>query len=221
MRPHAAKLNLPLVEIQVQGPYEQEKFEMAENSIWAHFKGNRYNLGIENPEFAFYTYDDKANTFFPSSQEIEEVVAHFKERGDINEAQAQQILERHRIADARRKSPKIEYDPKTSEISRVKIKDGYGKDAIEYWLSPSGYCWRVNMEEYTKAFREMLLYPKRISDAYEHLRYQTPLSSSQVLTILESRKDTMEPEEYEKWISFFNGVRDKIDQVYNQEQSFR
>jgi len=220
MREHAARLNLPLIEIQVQGPYEQEKFVIAENGIWAHFRGNRYNLGSEDPEFAFYAYDDKVDTFFPSPQEIKEVVAHFKERGDINEAQAQQILERYRIADARRKSPKIEYDPKTSEISRVTIKDGYGKGAIEYWLRPSGYCWKVNMEEYNKALREKLLNPRRmIRDAYEHLRYQTPLSSSQVLTILESRKDTMEPEEYEKLFGLFSGVKDKIDQVYNQLMS--
>jgi hypothetical protein len=215
MRQHAARLNLPLVEIQVLGPYEQEMFEIAKNGVWAHFKGNRYNLGSEDPEFAFNAYDDKVDTFFPSPQEIEEVVAHFRERGDINEAQAQQILERYIIADARRKSPKIEYDPKTSEISRVTIKDGYGKDAIEYWLSPSGYCWRVNMEEYKKAFREMSLNPRRMkTDAYEYLRYQTPLSSSQILSILESRKEMMKPEEYEKIIGFFIGVKDKIDQVY-------
>jgi len=214
MRQHAARLNLPLVEIQVLGPYEQEMFKIAENDIWAHYRGNRYNLGSENPEFAFNAYDDKVDTFFPSPQEIEEVVAHFRERGDINEAQAQQILERYRIADAGRKSPKIEYDPKTSEISRVTIKDGYGKDAIEYWLSPSGYCWRVNMEEYKKALREMSLNPQRIRGAYEFLRYQTPLSSSQILSILESRKEMMEPEEYEKIIGFFIGIKDKIDQVY-------
>ena len=59
------------------------------------------------------------------------------------------------------------------------------------------------------------------TDAYEYMRYQTPLSSSQVLTILESRKETLEPEEYEKLLGFFSGVRDKIDQVYNQQQSFR
>jgi hypothetical protein len=221
MREHAERLNLPFVEIQEPGPYEQEKFEIAENSIWANFRGNRYNLGNEDPEFAFIARDDKNKPFFPSLQEIEEVVAHFKERGDINEAQAQQILERYRIADTRRKSPKIEYDPKTSEIKRVTIKDGYGEDAIEYWLSPSGYCWRVNMKEYKKALREELLNPRRAEACDEYLRYQTPLSGYQVLTILESRKDTMEPEEYEKLISFFSGVRDKIDQVYNRKQSLR
>jgi len=218
MRQHAARLNLPLVEIQVQEPYEQEKFEIAENSVWAHYRGNRYNLGSESPEFAFNAYDDKVDTFFPSPQEIAEVVAHFGERGDITEAQVQQILERYRIADAGRRSPKIEYDPKTSEISRVTIKDGYDKDAIEYWLNPSGYCWRVNMEEYKKAFREMSLNPKGLrTDAYEHLRYQTPLSGSQVLSILESRKETMELEEYEKLLGFFGGARDKIDKIYNQQ----
>ena len=222
MRQHARRLNLPLVEIQIQEPYEQEKFEIAENSVWAHYRGNRYNLGSENPEFSFSAYDYKIDTFFPALQEIEKVVAHFKERGDISEAQAQQILERYRLADTRRKSPKIEYDPKTSEISRVTIKDGYGKDAVEYWLNPSGYCWRVNMEEYKKAFRKMLLNPqKRRADAYEHLRYQIPLSGSQVLTILESRKETMEHGEYEKLFRFFSGVKDKIDEVYNQQQSFR
>lgn len=224
MRQHARKLNLPLVEIQFQGPYEQEMFEIAGNSAWAHYKGNRYNLGSDNPEFAFSAYDDKVNTFFPAPQEIEEVVAHFVERSDLDQAQAQQIRERYKIADTRRKSPKVEYDPKTKEISRVTIKDGYGKDAIEYWLSPSGYCWRVNMEEYKKAFREISLNPQRIQTdavAYKYLRYQTPILGSQVLSILESRKGTTEPEGYEKLLSFFNGVRDKIDQVYNQQQSFR
>ncbi len=218
MRQHAARLNLPLIEILVQGLYEQEKFEIAENSVWAHYRGNRYNLGSENPEFAFNACDNKFNTFFPSSQEIEEVIVHFRKRGDINEAQARQILERYRIADTGRKSPKIKYDPKTSEISRVTIKDGYGKGAIEYWLSPSGYCWRVNMEEYKKASREMSLNPQRTkTETHEYLRYQAPLSSSQILSILESRKEMMEPEEYEKLIGFFGGVKDKIDQAYNQQ----
>jgi len=140
MREHAERLNLPLIEIQVLGPYEQEMLEIEGNNIRANYKGKRYNLGSENPELAFYAYDNKIHTFFPSPQEIEEVVAHFKKRGDINEAQAQQILERYRIADAGRKTPKIEYDPETSEIKRVTIKDGYGEDAIEYWLSPPGYC---------------------------------------------------------------------------------
>jgi hypothetical protein len=219
MRQHAARLNLPIVEIQVLGPYEKEMFEIAENNIWAYYRGNRYNLGSENPEFDFYAYDNKVDTFFPSPQEIEEVVAHFKERGDINEAQAQQILERYRIADARRKSPKIEYDPKTSEITQVTIKDGYGKDEIEYWLSPSGYCLRVNMKKYKKALKEMSLNPQRRQDDYELLRYQTPLSSSQILSILESRKEMMELEEYEKIIGFFSGIKDKIDQVYKQLMS--
>lgn len=222
MRQHAIRLNLPLVEIQVQGPYEQEMFEIAENSVWAHYNGNRYNLGSDSPEFAFSAYDDKVDTFFPSPQEIEQVVAHFVERGNINEAQAQQIRERYKIADSQRKSPKVEHDPKSQEISRVTIKDGYGKDEIEYWLSPSGYCWRVNMEEYKKAFREMSLNPQRTrTDAHEYLRYQTPISGSQVQTILESRRETMDPKEYEKLFSFFSGIREKIDQVYNQQQSFR
>jgi hypothetical protein len=215
MRQHAARLNLPLVEIQVQGPYDKEKFEIAENEIYAYYKGNRYNLGSEDPEFAFNAYDDKFDTFFPSPQEIEEVVAHFKERGDINEAQAQQILEKYRIADARRKSPKIEYDPKTSEIKRVTIKDGYGKDEIEYWLSSSGDYWRVDIEEYKKALRGISLNPQRKeTNAYEYLKYQTPLSSSQILSILESRKEMMKPEEYEKLISFFKGIRDKMMKKY-------
>lgn len=221
MRQHARRLNLPLIEIQVQGPYEQEMFKIEGNSVWAHFRGNRYNLGSENPEIAFSANDDKFDTFFPSPQEIEEVIAHFMKRGDINEAQAQQIRERYKIADARRKSPKVKYDPKTQEISSVTIKDGYGKDEIEYWLYPSGYCWRVNMEEFKKAASEMLLNPQRIITAYEHLRYQTLISGSQVLSILESRKETMKPEEYEKLVVFFNGVRDKIDQVYNQYQSLK
>ena len=196
--------------------------KLQKNSVWAHYKGNRYNLGSDNPEFAFSAYDDKVATFFPSPQGIEEVVAHFLERGNLNQAQTQQIRERYKIADSRRKSPETEYAPKTKEISRVTIRDGYGKSAIEYWLSPSGYCWRVNMEEYKKAFREMSLSLQRTrTDAYEYMRYQTPLSSSQVLTILESRKETLEPEEYEKLLGFFSGVRDKIDQVYNQQQSFR
>lgn len=214
MRQNARRLNLPLVEIMVQGPYEQEVFEIAENSIWAHFKGNRYNLGSEDPEFAFNAYDDKVDTFFPSPQEIDEVLSHFLASGKITTGQAQQIKERYEIADKRRKSPKVEYDLKTQEISRITIKDGYGKDAIEYWLGTSGYCWRVNMEEYKKAFRdrEMSLNPQRSrTDAYEYLRYQTPLSGSQVLSILESRKELMKPEEYEKLLSFFSGVRDKID----------
>lgn len=78
------------------------------------------------------------------------------------------------------------------------------------------------MEEYQKALREMLLNPQRIkTNAYEYSRYQTPISGDQVLTILESRKETMEPEEYEKLVGFFNGVRDQIDQVYKQQQYFR
>jgi len=78
------------------------------------------------------------------------------------------------------------------------------------------------MEEYKKAYGEMLLNPRRmITDFDEHLRYQTPLSGSQVLIILESRRDTMEPEEYEELIGLFNGKRDKIDRVYYQQQSFR
>lgn len=221
MKQHARRLNMPLVEIQVQGPYEQEMFEIAENSVWANYRGNRYNLGSDNPEFAFTTYDDKSNTFFPSPQEIEEVIAHFVESGSLNKAQAQQIRERYKIAESQRKSPKIENDPTTNEIRRVTIKDGYGKSATEYWLSPSDCCWRVNMEEYKKAFREMSLNPQRIRRAYEYLRYQTPISGSEVLSILESRRGTMEPEEYEKLIGFFSGVKDKIDQVYNQQQTFK
>jgi len=222
MKQHSRRLNLPLVEIQVQGPYEQEMFEITENSMWAHYKGNRYNLGSDNPDFAFSAYDDRVDTFFPAPQEIEQVIAHFVERGKINEAQAQQIRERYKIADSQRKSPKVEHDPKSQEISRVTIKDGYGKDAIEYWLSPSGYCWKVNMEEYKKAFREMSLNPQRTrTDAYEHLRYQTPISGSQVLSILGSRRETMDPKEYDQLFAFFSGVREKIDQVQNQQQSFR
>lgn len=222
MRQHARRSNLPLVEITVKGRYEQEMFKIAENSIYAHFKGNRYNLGSEDPEFAFNAYDDRTNTFFPSSQEIREVLAHFVEHGDIDETQAQQIREKYEIADINRKSPKIEYDPKTQEISRATIKDGYGKDAIEYWLNPSGYCWKVNMEGFKNALKESGLNPSRPRrDAYEYLKYQTPLSGSQVLSILESRKKTMDPEEYEKLLSFFSGIRNKIDQVCNQQSIFQ
>lgn len=222
LKQHATRLNLPLIEIQVHGPFEQEMFEIVENGIWAHFRGNRYNLGSENPEFAFNAYDDKIEPYFPSPQEIEEVIAHFMKRGDINEAQAQQIRERYKIADARRKSPIVEYDPKTQEIKGVTIEDGYGKDAVKYWLNPSGYCCRVNMEEFKKALREMSLNPRRpITDPYGYLRYQTPLSGFEVLSILESRKETMEPEEYEKLVVFFKGLKDKIDQVYYEQQSKR
>ncbi|MCX7928764.1 MAG: hypothetical protein N2558_03730 [Patescibacteria group bacterium] len=221
MKQHARRLNLPLVEIQVQGPYEQEMFEIAENSVWAHYRGNRYNLGSDNPEFAFRAYDDKCDTFFPSPQEIEDVIAHFVQSGNLDSAQAQQIRQRYKIADSQRKSPKVEYDPKTNEIIRVTIKDGYGKDEIEYWLNPFGNCWRVNMKEYKKVLRKSFLNSQRIrTDAYQHLRYQTPLSSSEVLFILESRRETMEPEQCEKLIRLFSSVKDKIDQVYNQQQTF-
>ncbi|MEW6408418.1 MAG: hypothetical protein AB1465_07085 [Patescibacteria group bacterium] len=68
----------------------------------------------------------------------------------------------------------------------------------------------------------MSLNPQRTrTNTYEYLRYQTPISGSQVISILESRKETMDPEQYEKLLTFFSGVREKIDQVYNQQQSFR
>jgi hypothetical protein len=88
MRQHAERLKLPLIEIQIQGPYDQEKFEIEENDIWVNFRGNRYNLGNEDPEFAFIARDDKDEPFFPSPQEIEEVISYFKKRGNINEAQS-------------------------------------------------------------------------------------------------------------------------------------
>lgn len=165
MEQHARRLNLPLIEIQVKGPYEQEMLDITENSVWAHYKGNRYNLSSDDPEVAFFACDDKYNTFFSSPTQIEEVVTHFVKRGNLNQAQAQQIREKHKIADTERKSPKVEYDPKTKEISSVIIKDGYGKDAIEYWLKPSGYCWRINMEELKKAHEKMSLNPQRMSDS--------------------------------------------------------
>lgn len=221
MKQHARRLNLPLVEIQVQGPYEQEMLDIAESSVWAHYKGNRYNLGSDNPKFAFFACDDKVCTFFPSPQEIEEVVTHFVERGNLDQAQAQQIRERYKIADTRRKSPKVEYDPKTQEISKVTIKEGYGKEETEYWLGSSGYCWRVNMEGFKKAFEESMLNPTRPRrDAYEYFRYQTPISGAEVLSLLESRKGTMDLKEYKKLFNFFSGIKEKIDKICQQEFSF-
>lgn len=136
----------------------------------------------------------------------------------IDEAQAQQIKERYRVADSQRKSPKIEYDPESKKISRVTIKDGYGEDEIEYRLNPqSGYCWKVDLEEYNKASREVLLNPQRVvTNSYEYLRYQTPLSGSKVLRILESREETMDPEEYKKLFFIFSEVKEIIDQRYDQ-----
>ena len=213
LREHAKRLNLPLVEIRVHGLYEQEKLEITENGIWAHFKGNRYNLGSKDPDFAFMVNDDTRNSFFPSPQEIEEVITHFMKCGDIDEALAQQIREGYKIADARRKSPKVKYNPETNEILKVTIKDGYGKDEVEYWLYSSGYCWKANMEEYIRAVREMMLNPKGADlDAFK-----TPISSSQFLVILKSRRKTMDPKEYKKLVGFVKGMRDKIDQLYNQE----
>lgn len=66
MKEHSERLGLPLVEIQFQGLYEQEMFEIKENDIWANYKGNRYNLGSDDPSSAFFAYDYKASTFFPS-----------------------------------------------------------------------------------------------------------------------------------------------------------
>lgn len=219
LKQHARRLNLPLIEIQVHGPYEQEMFEIAENGISAQFRGNRYNLGSENPEFAFYAYDDKVHRFFPSPQEIEEVIAHFIKRGDINEAQAQQIRERYKIADARRKSPRVEYDPETQKINRVTIEDGYGEDVVKYQLNPSGYCWRINIKEFNKALREieMSQNPQRSNRSS---RCQTPLSGSEVLSILKSRKETMKSEEYEKLFVLFEGLKNKIDQAYEAALSY-
>lgn len=211
MKYHAKRLNLPLIEIQTKGLFEQEKFEIVNNSIWVNYNGNRYNLGNDNPKFAFIAYDDKGNPFFPSPQEIEDVITHFVERGDLDQTQAQQIRERYKDADSQRKSPKVEYDPKTGEINQVIIKDGYGESEIEYYLNSSGYCYKVNTKEHRKAFREISLNPQRI-----RREIYIQLSSSEVLSILESRKETMEPEEYKKLFEFFNGIKDKIDQQYQQ-----
>lgn len=222
MRQHAGRLNLSLIEIPVKGPYEQEMFETEENNAWAHYKGNRYNLGNDDPESAFNAYNDRYDVFFPSPQEIDEVLSHFVSSGDITNKRVQQIKEKYEVADKRRKSPKIEHDSKTKEIDRVVIKDGYGKDEFEYRLGSSGYCWRVNMEGYKRAFREMSFNPQRIRiDAHEHLRYQAPLSGVEVLSILESRKETLKKEEYKKLHRFFKGIRNKIDKAYNQQVSFR
>lgn len=223
MKQHAERLNLPLVEIQVQGLYEQEMFIIGENGVWAHYNGNRYNLSKDNPQFAFSAFDDKCHIFFPSPQEIENVIIHFIERGNLDQAQAQQIKEGYKVADSQRKSPKVEYDPETKEISRVTVKGGYGKSEIEYWLNSSGYCWRVDMEKYRKILGQIGLGSQSISteDYDGNLRYQTSLSGSEVLYILESRIDTMEPEEYEKLLGFFRGLKDKIDQVYDREQTLR
>lgn len=219
IKQHAERLNLPLIEITVKGAYEQEKFEIAKNSIYAYFKGNRYNLGSDDSNFAF-SADDRANIFFPSPAEIEDVLLHFVQRGDLNEEQTRQIREKYKIADTKRKSPKIKYDPKTQEINNVTIKDGYGKDEIEYWLNPSGYCWKVNMEEFKEELKETGLNPGRPkNDTYEFLKYQTPLSGSEVLSVLATRKEMMDRKEYEKIFSFFNGIKDKIDKTCRQMTS--
>jgi hypothetical protein len=63
----------------------------------------------------------------------------------------------------------------------------------------------------------MLLNPLKPTLLGERLKYQTPLSSNEVLAILESRKETMDPKEYEKLISFFNDIKNKIDEAYKNE----
>lgn len=144
-------------------------------------------------------------------------------RGDLNWKQAREIIKGYKIVDSQRKSPKVEYDPETQGISRVTIKEGYGEDEIEYWLLPSGYCWKVNMKKYREAFRERLLNPRSLKSGSSE--YQTLLFSREVLSILKSRRGTLEPEEYEKLLNFFEGIKDRIDEVcrayYSQRQSFR
>ena len=204
-----------------QGPYEQEMFQIAENDVWAHFRGNRYNLGSENPEFAFRAYDDEFDYFFPSPQEINDVIAHLVKRGHINEEQAQQIRVRYNTADARRKSPKVEYNPETQEISRVTIEDGYAKNAVAYWLNASGYCFKVDMVEYKKALTKMMLSQQDTLKGADGYRYIFPIPSTEVSIILARREETMEPDEYNKLVVFFSNLSQKINQAHKKQEELR
>jgi len=217
MRQHAARLNLPLVEIQVRGPYEQEKFETSANNIWAQYRDKRYNLGSDNPKWDFYRYSE-GNTFslFPPPQEIDEVLAHFVKCGDVTEEQAQQLKARYKIADTRRQIPKIDYDPETQQIKLVKFRENYDENETEYVLGAAGGCWKVNVKRFQEATIKKGLEPGRAWNSGDSRRYQSPLSGSQVLSVLESRKETTDPEEYKKLLGFFSGMKDRIDQVYSQ-----
>ena len=208
---HAKRLNLPVVKIKIKDAYEEGKFEISANGIWAHYNGNRYNLGSDDPEFAFYAYDDEFNSFFPSPKEIEEVINYFMKKGFIDEKQAQKIREKYKIADIQRQSPKIQYD-ENGRISKVDIEDGYGEDVIQYWITSSGYCWRVEMEEYKKAIRKIFL--NRESTGI-NFRCQTPINSDEILSVLKKREEIMKPEEYQQLIGFVESIKDKIDSVYS------
>lgn len=217
MRQHASRLNLPLVEIQVRGPFEEEKFETSKNNIWAQYKNRRYNLGSDDPKNDFYVYSEGFTLqFFPSSQEIDEVLAHFVERGDITNEQVEQLKTRYEIANARRQSPQIENDLKTQQIKVVKFREGYGENETEYLFGAAGGCWKVNVKRFQEAMTEAGLSPDRGKSAGESRRYQTPLSGSQVLALLESKKGLMEQEEYEKLFKFFSDMKERIDEVYRQ-----
>lgn len=207
MQQHAKILNLPIIEIECKGLYENEMIEITKNSILVNYCGNRYNLSYNNTKFIFKAYNYKGDPFVPFPQEIEDVVTHFVERGNLDQVQAKQILEKYELFDFQRKSPKVEYNLKTKEISRVVIEDGYGKDVIEYWLNPFGYCFKVNMEKYRKAIKESLLNPK--IQNFDDSEYQESLSRVDILSILESRKEMMEPEEYKKVFNFFKDVKNQ------------
>jgi hypothetical protein len=170
---------------------KEKNLQIKGGNVWARYRGILYNLGSENPKEAFVGYYGRI-PFFPFPEDLEEVIAYLVKQGDLNLEQAQQIREKYKIADLQRRTPYIEYYPTTGEISLVIIDDGYDLDYTQYWLSPLGYCRR-----YDFVTREGYLLP-----------------SSTVLSILESRRDTMDPEEFDKLIKTFTSAQQKIDLTY-------
>lgn len=194
VRTSEEKLNLPNPEKQDEQPDQQKqdlKLEEFKNRF-VEYNGIQYSLSakIGSP---FYAYDDKFKSFFPSPEEIREVIQHLVKSGSLDEDQAKQIMEEYETADSERKFPKIRYVQGTSEILYVTFTEGYGREEKQYLLESSGCCYEID------SFTNRNQSPNNLTDTDTI----TPVDSSTVMYVLQKIRERMGNDEYQEILKFY------------------
>lgn len=210
MQSHAARLNLPFVEVILPDEYKKPAVVIAEpHKIHVNFAGKRYGAYVHEGKPGFVSYNSAHKYSSPPPEEVEKAVEFV--RTQVGEELASEMKDIYEKTEHERTKPKIEYD-EAGQIKSIKLKKGYGKDEEEYWIYSNGASYRIDIKAYTDYITRSMQ-PGRPMSTDEYTG-RNPIPTSSTDEVIKEVLGKLSPEERTTVNDFYSSIRELIDPKY-------
>lgn len=211
------RMGLPVVEIYKENAYIEDKVVRytytnpgCGEELRVFFGGMCYCVPRSNEDLKFCVVDgDTFLASFPSPEKFTAAIDFALSVGEVDKAEAEQILEDYNVVDVRRQTPTAYFD-ENGDFDRIEYSEGYGSGENRLFLNRYGFAHRVQLSKIMAAI-----------EAGSEVEVGRQLSDYVTDRMVKAAVKNLSPEKAESIRSWYEKVRPSIKGAWSQQNRAR